>query len=360
MSTRTVNKLICHFCGGGAINLSDQVVSPIADLGPGFADIVFNYLDLSYANISKIEPRGDFWKIETSQHGKAAIDGSGGERKINAADIQLSARAYLDNKKYLKVNPNEFHVVVSSFSGGSGNVIMSVLTHALLSANIPTIVIGMGDSSNGLFAINTLNTLASLNQIALRTNKPLGVVYVNNHGLGGGNPNKGILEANKLLKSYIGTLALFASGTTEDLDNQDIRSLIDQSYYTTLQIKPGVYGLQFFTNNVIQSQYSIPTVARTLTVKGVDFSINIPLLHHKVGYVSDEEAISAYKNDNATDGNGNQFPLHMVMFSDFFNVEAENLKQLSDDAHNIANSINPKEIQGSSKSKIDDDLGLVF
>lgn len=351
MSTRTVNKLICHFCGGGAINLSDQVVSPIADLGPGFADIVFNYLDTSEANISKIEPKGDFWKIKTSQHGKASIDGSGGERKTHAADIQLSVKEYLDSKKYLKVNPNEFHVVLCSFSGGSGNIIASVLIASLLSANLPTVVVGIGDSSNGLYTINSLNTLASLNQIALRTNKPLGIIYVNNHGLGGGDPKKGILEANKLLKSYIAALAIFASGTNEDLDNQDIRGLLDQSHYTTLGIKPGIYGLQFFTKDVLKLEHATPTVGRTLTIQDVDFSINVPLLHHKVGYVSDEEAIEAYKD---------QFPLHMVMFSNFFNTEEENLKQLSDDAYNVADSIKSKEIQGSSKSKIDDDLGLVF
>lgn len=351
MAERTRNDLVFHFCGGGGISVSSKTVNFISELGNGFANIIYNYIDTSDATISKIQPKGDFWKIKTSQHGKASIDGSGSERYTNSKDIQVSVKEYLDSKNYLKLNPNQYHVVVSSLSGGSGSVIGALLTASILNTNIPVLYVGIGDSSNGLYTINTLNSLSSLNQVALRANKPLGIIYVNNHGLGGGNLKKGEEEANKLLRSYLTTLALFTSGTTDDIDNQDIRGLIDQSHYRTLGIKPGLYGLQFFSKEVSKTIESAPTVGRTLTVEGTDFDINIPLLHHKTGYVSDEEAKQIYKD---------QFPLHMVMFSNFFNSEEENLKKLSDDAYNVADSIKSKEIQGSSKSKVDDDLGLVF
>lgn len=345
------NKLICHFSGGCAINISDAVVSDISELGDGFAEIVFNYIDTSDANIKKIEPKGEFWKIETAQHGKAAIDGSGGERRLNANDIMRSTKEYLDTKKYTKLNPNEFHLVISSGSGGSGSSINVGITDGLLKAGTPVIVVVVGDSSNGMYAINTLNTLASLNQIAIRNNKPLGIIYANNHSAGAGNLKKGETEVNNLLKSYLTTLSLFVSGSNEDLDNQDIRGLIDQSHYKTISIEPGLYGLQFFSKEVKKMENSAPTVGRTLTIEGVDPIINIPLLHHKTGYIKSNDVIEIFKD---------QLPLHMVMFSNFFNTEQENLKKLSDDAKNVAKGIKSTTVQGASDSEVDDDSGLVL
>lgn len=345
------NKLICHFAGGCAISVSDKVVTKIAELGDGFADIVFNYIDTSNANISKISPRGDFWKIKTAQHGKHEIDGSGGERRQNAVDVLADTKEYLDSKKYNKINPNEFHLVMCSGSGGSGNVISIGIIDNLLKANIPTIAVVIGDSSNGLYGINTLNTLASLNSISIKNNKPLGIIYSNNYSSGYGNIKKGEEEVNKLIQSYITTLALFLSGNNENLDNQDMRGIIDQSNYKTIGINPGLYGIQFFSKEVKKIEGSAPTVGRTLTLPDDDTSVGVPLLHHKVGYVDDNDAIAMFKD---------QFPLHMVMFSNFFEAEEENLNKIADDAYNVANSIKSKDVQGTSKSKLDDETGLVL
>lgn len=344
-------KIIVHCCGGAASNIANKVLAPIAELGDGFADLIFNYIDTASDLLTRDVPEGYKWKIETSQHGKAAIDGSGGERRTNAADIMASIGKYLDERKYTKMVPNEFHLVVCSASGGSGNVIGGLMIDRLLESNIPSVLLVVGDSSNGYYATNTLNSLASFNAIATKRNKSLGVIYANNHTVGNGKLKQGKDDVNALMQSYVTTLAMFLSGSNHDIDSQDMRGIIDQSNYKTIQINPGLYGLQFFTKEVKKIENSIPTVGRTLTLEDIDFDINVKLLHHKAGIVLDEQAKEMY------DG---QFPVHMVMFSNFFNIEEENLKRTSDDAYNIAESIKSKTIEGSKKSSVDDDLGIIL
>ena len=113
-----INKMICHFCGGAAISVSDKVFKPVSELGSGFADVEFHYIDTSRANIDKIQPLGEFWQVETALHGKEKITGSGGERTTHVKDAQTSINKYLDKGNWTAMKSNEYHVVVASGSGG--------------------------------------------------------------------------------------------------------------------------------------------------------------------------------------------------------------------------------------------------
>ena len=117
-STVQKNKMICHFCGGAAISVSDKVFKPVSELGAGFADVEFHYADTSTSNISKINPLGEFWQVETSLHGKEKITGSGGERSTHIKDAQTSINKYLDKGNWTTMKHNEYHIVVASGSGG--------------------------------------------------------------------------------------------------------------------------------------------------------------------------------------------------------------------------------------------------
>ena len=112
------NKMICHFCGGAAISVSDKVFRPVSELGAGFADVEFHYADTSTANISKIKPLGEFWQVETSLHGKEKITGSGGERSTHLQDAKTSINKYLDKGNWTTMKHNEYHIVIASGSGG--------------------------------------------------------------------------------------------------------------------------------------------------------------------------------------------------------------------------------------------------
>lgn len=219
----------------------------------------------------------------------------------------------------------------------------------LLDKNIPTAIMMVGDSKDGMSALNTLNTLASFNQIASKRNKTVGLMYVNNSEIEVKEYKAREREADKYLQSQLTTFALFLSGNNLDLDNQDMRAALDQSNYQSLSISPGLYGLQFYMKDIPVKEGCVPTVVRTLTDSETDFTLNVNVLHHKVGYVTDPTALDIFKT---------QLPLHMVMFNNYFLEEEEYLKRISDNADNIAQNISSKKIQGSKNSLQDDDLVL--
>ena len=112
------NTIVVHGAGGCGINVVDEVFGNLEQLGSGFANIRYHYLDTSRANIDKIEPKGDFWMVKTKTNSKTEITGSGAERRTHAMDIMANVNDYLDHTQYLKRQPNEFHCVVFSASGG--------------------------------------------------------------------------------------------------------------------------------------------------------------------------------------------------------------------------------------------------
>lgn len=345
--------MIVHACGGCGIAVSAKVFSKLESLGEGFCRIKYHYIDSSRANIDKIQPKGEFHQIKTKANSIDEISGSGAERKKFAIDIMANVKEYLDLNKYLSLVRSEFHVVIASASGGTGNIAASMIIRDLISRNIPVIAVIVGDSSNALSCFNTINTLASLNGVAVAAQKALSVIYINNHALSkSGSMNKAEEEANKYLGNIMVSCSLFLSGENEDLDNQDMAGIIDQSHYSTIQVQPGLYGLVFYSKEITPVEGTIPTVGRTLTLEGKDFDPNLTLLHHKRGYVTSQNAIDVIKEEN--------FPLHMVSFANYFKAEEASLKEQAKHYENIMNSMEQTSVTGTAKSVEDDVTGLIF
>lgn len=340
--------VIC--CGGAGINIGDKVINMVGELGDGFAEVAISYVDTSRANIDKIQPRGKFWHVATKSHNKDVIDGAGSERQKLSADIIANVSEYLDSNKILKHINGEYYMVIFSASGGSGSVIAPMMIKGLLERNIPTIAVVVGDSSNGLSAANTLKTLATLQVIATKVSKPLSMLYVNNAAVNDKNMMVAEDKANQMLLNTISTISLFLSGQNEALDNQDMTFIIDQSNLTSLNIAPGLYGLIVSSKDPILPADSIPTVARTLTVGNIPYDINnLTLLHHKRGYVTNENAASLYKS---------QFPIHLISFANIFTVEEKSLKAVNEHYRNIMDNITIKSISVENGILTDD--GIVF
>lgn len=345
--------LIIHACGGCGLSISDQVFSKLENLGDGFCKLKYHYIDTSRANIDKIEAKGEFHQVRTKSNSIDEISGSGAERKKFALDIMANVKEYLDQNKYLQLVRSEFHIVVASASGGSGSVIQPMIIRDLITRNIPTIAVVVGDSSNALNCINTINTLASLNSIAIAAKKALSVIYINNHTLAkNGNMNKAEEEANKYLGNIMVSCSLFLSGENEDLDNQDMAGIIDQTHYSTIKVQHGLYGLTFYSKEITPVEGTIPTVGRTLTLAGKDFDPNLTLLHHKRGYVTSQNAIDIVKEEN--------FPLHMVSFANYFKAEEASLKEQAKHYENIMKNIEQTSVTGLESSVEDNQTGLIF
>ena len=347
------NTLVIHALGGCGINVADKVLNKVEMLGDGFCKLEFNYVDTSRVNIDKIEPKGKFWLIETESHSKAAIHGSGSERRTHAKEIMDYMKKYLDNINLTKNDPSRFHIVIASASGGSGGTGLGFVVKSLLNKDIPVIALLVGDSSNAVYAKNTLGTLTTLNKFAKEAGKPLPIVYLNNYNIGGTNRlHESIEYANKLLFNILTGVSLFLSGTHEFLDNQDMINIIDASKYKTVNVQPGLYGLQIVSKDVVTPDGSIPILARTLTTQDGDFDTGVSLLHHKHGYITIQNAIDVVKEDN--------LPIHLVLTNNFFKLEEQALLKTIDNFDNIEKSITMDHIEPSKYSEVDEDTGMVF
>lgn len=345
------SKLIVTACGGAGISIADKVINKLCELGDGFAEVNTMYIDTATNNIEKIEhDRNNFWLVKAKGFNSTNISGSGGERRTNADDIMANVKEYLDHFKLLKKVTNEYHAVIFSASGGSGSVIGPAVIKNFLERNIPVFAVMVGDSSNGLAAINTQNTISTLDSISKLTNKPLMVIYSNNQAFA----DKGLMEAekkvNRILFNTLSTLSLFLSGVNEALDFKDMEGFIDQSHFRTLNVKPGLYGLSIHSKDVSIPKDSMPIIARTLTLDNLPSDINIETGHHKVGFVTSENAINIYKD---------QFPLHAITLSNYFNSEVTTLKRITDNHYNVMDNIQNSTIISSARSEASDD-GFVF
>lgn len=353
------NTLVFHAAGGCGINISDDVFSKLKDLGDGYADTRFHYVDTSRANIDKIKPLGDFFQITTKTNSLDQIQGTGADRKRFIHDVIPGVKEYLDKNKYLSLKRDEFHIVAFSTSGGSGSTIGPLIVKDLISRDIPVIALVVGDSSNGINCMNTVRTIDTLDAIAKQAKRCLSVIYFNNHSLlttkkdSVHNLNNAEQEVNKIILSTMTLVSVFLSGDNEALDNQDMANIIDQSKYTNIEIQPGLYGLTLFMNNIAtQVEGAIPTVGRSLTVKGENFDTNLTLLHHKRGYIEHTNVIEKIQKDN--------LPMHMISYANYLLVEKKNLETIEQNYNNILNSLQESQKLDDHKYNVDEETGLVL
>ena len=311
------NKVIIHACGGCGFRVTNKVLHMLSELGDGFADVEFKYVDTSLVNFNKITPKGDLFEITTKNFGKEKPTGSGGERSTHDKDTILSVKEYLDKNKYITPVNGVFHIVISSVSGGSGSLIANVLTSCLLERDIPTIVVGIGDRSSELYSKTTLRTLTSYDGVARNYNKALCMMYVNNSDVGN-NSVESEKEIDTLLYKSLSAITLFLSGENESIDNQDMVMMLEQTKYKSVTVHPGLYALMVCSKEAKPVEGGYFTGARSLGGVNSVCDINQPLQHFKKGVITSEDALSLY--DNA-------LPLHLVSVGNFLDREVNELNK---------------------------------
>jgi cell division GTPase FtsZ len=355
------NKIIVHACGGAGINIADQVINKVSELGEGFSNIEFQYVDTSTSNIDKITPRGEFFKITAQSYGAEKIDGSGGSRQKHAADITKNMPTYMNTIGIHKRVTGEYHMVVFSGSGGSGSVIGPVLIKHLMERDIPTIAVVIGDSSNAAYTKSTIGTISTLDNFAISAKKPLSVIYVNNHGLSTGiTHSEAEKQANKQLLNTISLVSLFLSNEHESLDYSDMVNIVDQSQHKTIWTNEvaenlsGLYGLAVYSKEIklISSAHAVvPVAARGLGIGDVEADTNVELMQYKKGKITLDNPIKIYKD---------LAPLFMVAYANFFSAEHAALTQSNENYQNILKTIQNGRLPGTPKSTKDEATGLVF
>ncbi len=208
----------------------------------------------------------------------------------------------------------------------------------------------IGDSSNGLSTINTLNTLAGFNAVAKQTKKPISMIYLDNAADKADNTNSKLESVDKSIFNTLSVLSAFLSGDASALDQKDMAALIDQSIYKTIDIKPGLYNLAVFSGEVKLPDHLTPTIGRTLTTESKSADLNIGLFHHKFGVTSNRNVIDVF---------GNNFPIHLVTTANYFSIIEMDLKAKSDKIKQALDLTTVDDVSGASDEVADDNC-LVF
>jgi len=223
-----------------------------------------------------------------------------------------------------------------------------MVTKNLLDKGLPTIAILVGDSSNGLSTINTLNTIATFDAISKQTKKPLSIIYNDNAKASGDNLVDKLKSVDKEVFRNLSVLSAFLSGENTSLDQKDMAAFMDQSIYKTMGIKPGLYSLAAFSKVVNLPNHVTPTVGRTLTTEEVAPDVNLHLLQYKFGTTNNSNVINIFEG---------QFPIHLVSYSNGFSIIEMELKGKIEEINNRLEASTVDTVSGGHDA---DDDGLVF
>ncbi|MDE6209891.1 MAG: hypothetical protein K2M73_09505 [Lachnospiraceae bacterium] len=371
MATRSPNKFVVHAVGGCGISVADKVLSRVADLGEGYAEFEFNYVDASRANIDNIKPRGEFWQIDQQNADGSRIDGSGGERHENADSIVKCMAKYLDDKDIRKPVTGIYHMVVSSVSGGSGSVFAAVLIQEFLRRGIPVLPVLIGDTSDRQKIQNTVKSFQSLSNYSFTMDKPIVVYYVDNR-------NKQIKlkdrekYANDILFRDLSAISIFFSGMNESIDYADMIGMLYPSFYTSFKIKCGVHQLQVFDKeppyvpdidpdeknkgDKYPEGFSSPLIGRVLTDADGNFDINFSLYQYKIGKIISQNVLQKY-----TTGQSPYLPLYMFVMNDpFTSIITECEENLIPVYKQADDDIKSTDLCAMTNAKVDEKTGLVL
>ena len=341
-----MNKVIVHACGGCGINIAGNVITNVDKLG--FVDLKILASDTSDAN-SKVFSNMKLFKF-ASTDGLDTIDGSGGVRHLNFKHIKKQIPDYIR-----KSGTADLHVVIFSFSGGSGSIIGPLIINALLANNCKVIVYGIGDTSTVLYKYNTRNVIRDLDKFAHANNKSLSLTFVNNADFNNGNMELAKTDVDKLLFDNVSLLFAFLSGKINGIDSMDMFNMFDMSQYAYLGVKPGLYGLSIFRGEISLPENSIPVGARSMSSDtNISTDISLKMVHSKAGVTTDADVCTLIKTT----------PIHAVSHIGYY---SELVKEMDDDTSTSLDALKAKdntEITVTENSDVsldvDDDLGMSF
>lgn len=207
-------KIRLYGCGGAGINIASFFANGTTEAGAG--EILVSAMDTSRSNLHGGE-------LEESQTFILPdVDGSGKLRKQNHAEISAAIQQML-----VKQPAEEFNIVCFSASGGSGSVIGPLLVSELLARKHAVVAVVIGSEESFITAQNTLNTLKSLEAIALKNSAPVVMSYAHNRK----DASRG--DADTYARFAIASLSVLASGLIDEMDTQDIANFLQYQRVTS-------------------------------------------------------------------------------------------------------------------------------
>ena len=213
-------KVRIYGAGGCGTNI---VLSLIKQLGSHETDeIQLCCIDTGIANVhrSGLEV-SKFMEVITDEDGNI-LHGSGSIRASNYAHI----KAKMPNVIH-RFAPSDLNIIICSGAGGSGSTIAPVLIDQLIQMQQTVVLIYVDSGSNLVHVTNTMNTLKSLNNIAVKNNVALPVVWQDNSRGGEAAVDNNIL-------GIIPVLSMVVSGEVVALDVIDVRNFFNYMRFDLL------------------------------------------------------------------------------------------------------------------------------
>lgn len=324
----TVGTIRLFSCGGAATNLTKKFIKDYRQ-PKGFANVEACFIDSSDSNIKGTVPPEQVYLIE-------GLDGSGGHRKENAEKIKDMHLDFLQRFK-----PEQFNIVLFSFSGGSGSVIGPLLWRELIKRGCPTIILGIESYEAFNDIENTLATIATLRNFATKAGVPAVMRTVVN------DDRTTQAENDKLLLSTLTSLRALFSRQNIGLDNKDVEHWLNfpkvTSYDNTPLAAMRLYGKESkFDDNL--RVISVASLSKVGDVPQLPFR---PEVHFK-GYMEDDVAKDI-----------ESLPLHFVVVDGVMEQHVESLERvLKEKDESDAARVKKKNV--FTRQLDTDDDGMVF
>lgn len=309
-STLTRGLLKLYVCGGAGITIGSTFEHYRGHEELGMAEIDTVYFDTSKANFKANMPAEKVYLLEGE-----GIDGSGQERKQNAAAIMKRGKEMLQRHK-----PGYINVVVSSASGGSGAVIAAALTNEMLAADemVINITIGVADSGNEIK--NTLDTLKTFEGLVAANKKTVPVAYFEN------SKETPMSKVDELVTELIVAISVVFSRQNEGLDTRDVYNFVNADRLTSYGIH--AVGLESYAGTLSKADHAdtITLVSAVVNKDHRGFDFVVPYANFGVLPASVTTDITS------------QAPIHLVTKAYPFNSISAHLKGLLAEMEAAANA----------------------
>lgn len=319
-----MSKITVIGCGGMGINIASKFIGKSE---AGFAEFDVYLLDTSKSNMPKGVDESKVYLFE-------GMDGSGKLRSSNYSTINERAKEVLQ-----KVKPGTINLIVTSASGGSGNVIAGILVNELLKRDLNVVVACVGSSDSRIETENTVKCLKSFEVISQRVGKPVVMMYGENSA------DKKRGEIDHFIESNIVLMSLFFSGDNRELDTSDLRNFLN--YHKVSSYAPKLTMLDFYSGKMDLEKDQALVSLVTLTDDNTSSAVDVPVDYQAVGFIGEDVKTKVRVG----------LPIHMATVANYFHPVIEKLEMKMATIDEARSAVVEKSILGKGESATD---GLIF
>lgn len=349
-------KIIVHGCAGAGISISDKVYSFVESIDTsGKAEVLFNAIDTSDANFKDTKHLKDvigLHKISNANLTNNILDGSGGIRAHSSTSIIKGTKEYLDKYKYLSPEKGTIHLIISSASGGSGNMIAVELLSNLMAKEIPVVLVLIGDSSTAKYAENTRKTLLTVNNISKANERIVSIRYLLNNYSSYKTVQEAQMHNDGEITMLLDLLSTF-NGDVKDLDFQDLFNITNPKA-KDFGIPTGVYSLISKVGDSENEKLSnnlTPIISRTI-IQNFNEYVPLNIVQTKTGTIENaalKENVQLLHSDNN---------LTLLLAAGGLQAEIDYLKNIEDEIFKSISKV--KDSLDISSNETPDENGLVL